>query len=88
MKTLDSFVEQENIKQVDFIRIDVEEFEYRILRGARKVLSKYSPKLFIEIHPSMMSDYGDSLETFLEELSFHGCKVKYAIWEPLTLTYL
>jgi len=88
MKTLDSFVEEEKIGHVDFIRMDVEGFECRILRGARKVLSSHLPKLFIEIHPSMMTDYGDSIESFLQELSSHGYKVKYAVWEPLTPTYL
>jgi FkbM family methyltransferase len=85
MKTLDSFIEEEKIRKVDFIRMDVEGFEYRIIKGMKATLQRFSPKLFIEIHPKKMQKYyGDRFEDFLRELSRHGYIVKYAVWEPLT----
>jgi hypothetical protein len=87
MKTLDSFIEEEKIRRVDFIRMDVEGFEYRIIKGMKATLQRFSPKLFIEIHPRMMQKYGDRFEDFLRELSQHGYIVKYAVWEPLTPIY-
>jgi hypothetical protein len=89
MKTLDSFIEEEKIHRVDFIRMDVEGFEYRIIKGMKATLQRFSPKLFIEIHPRMMHEYyGDRFEDFLRELSQHAYIVKYAVWEPLTPIYL
>jgi FkbM family methyltransferase len=39
-QTLDSFLEEFNITAVDFIKIDVEGFEYFVFKGAEKELSK------------------------------------------------
>jgi len=88
VKTLDTFAEEERIDHVDLIQMDVEGYEYRVIKGARKVLSRDSPWLFVEIHPSMIAEYGDNAELFLQELSSLGYKVKYTVWEPLTPTYL
>lgn len=48
-KTLDSLVKMYNIPFPDFIKIDVEGHEYKVLLGAKEVLSKSTPILFIEI---------------------------------------
>ena len=50
VKTLNSFVNENDIKKIDILRMDVEGFEYSILLGANEVLEKFKPKLFIEIH--------------------------------------
>jgi FkbM family methyltransferase len=43
--TLDDFVSENNIKNVDFIKADIEGSERLMLQGAQEVLSQYSPKL-------------------------------------------
>ncbi|MDR0733889.1 MAG: FkbM family methyltransferase [Dysgonamonadaceae bacterium] len=45
--TLDRFVEENNLKRVDFIKADIEGFEREMLRGATNVLKKFAPKLAI-----------------------------------------
>lgn len=45
-KTLDSF----NISNVDFMKIDVEGHEVAVLNGAKNIIDKYEPVIFIEIH--------------------------------------
>jgi FkbM family methyltransferase len=45
--TLDSFVEENNISRIDFIKSDIEGAERDMLRGATKVLQKFAPKLAI-----------------------------------------
>jgi len=45
--TLDSFVERNNIERVDFIKADIEGAERNMLRGAKNVLQRFSPKLSI-----------------------------------------
>jgi FkbM family methyltransferase len=46
-KTIDSFVEEYNIKKVDFIKADIEGAERYMLRGAVNVLREFAPKLSI-----------------------------------------
>ena len=48
--TLDQFVFKEKNSPPDFMKIDVEGAEYKVLKGAEKVLEKYKPKLMIEVH--------------------------------------
>jgi len=47
--TLDSFVKKNDIDYIDFIKIDVEGFEFSVLKGANQTITKYKPALFIEI---------------------------------------
>ena len=45
-KTLDSY----EFSQVDFIKIDVESFELKVLQGAENTIRKHRPIMYIEIH--------------------------------------
>lgn len=45
MVSLDSFVEENNIERVDFIKADIEGAERYMLEGAKEILRKYAPKL-------------------------------------------
>ena len=47
--TLDDFVDQNAIKSIDFIKIDVEQNELKTLKGARKTLEKFKPILMLEV---------------------------------------
>lgn len=48
MITLDSFVDQNDIKRLDLIKIDVDGPELEILKGARNILKKLKPVLIVE----------------------------------------
>lgn len=45
--TLDSFVKDNNLERVDFIKSDIEGFERNLLLGARQTLKRFAPKLAI-----------------------------------------
>ncbi|MDR3254966.1 MAG: FkbM family methyltransferase [Synergistaceae bacterium] len=45
--TIDNFVAENNIKRVDFIKSDIEGFERKMLKGAKKALRDFAPKLAI-----------------------------------------
>ena len=47
--SIDGFVAEHGVIP-DFIKIDVEGFEYEVLKGSETVLRKYSPKIIIETH--------------------------------------
>lgn len=46
--TLDSLIEQENLKRVDFMKIDAEGHELSVLKGSEKILSQFSPVILYE----------------------------------------
>lgn len=47
--SLDEWINNENLKHIDLIKMDVEGFEYNVLKGAEKTLEKFHPTLFIEL---------------------------------------
>jgi FkbM family methyltransferase len=45
--TIDAFVEENDLKKVDFIKADIEGYECYMLEGGRETLKKFAPKLAI-----------------------------------------
>ena len=77
VKTLNSFVNENNIKKIDILRMDVEGFEYSILLGANEVLEKFKPKLFIEIHKMYLGK--EKTYQIFNELKNKKYEIKYYI---------
>ena len=48
--TLDSFVENEGLDRVDFIKLDVEGAELEVLEGAAETIKKFKPKMAISVY--------------------------------------
>jgi FkbM family methyltransferase len=48
--TLDEYVKTNRWPEPDFIKIDVEGMEYKVLMGMTEIIHNYAPDLFIEIH--------------------------------------
>ncbi len=48
--TIDEFFNENNIQRIDFIKVDVEGAEEKVLEGAMSVLRKLSTKIFLSIH--------------------------------------
>jgi FkbM family methyltransferase len=46
--SIDSFVEENNIQKVDFIKMDIQGAEYDALIGAKKLIEDNRPKIFLE----------------------------------------
>jgi FkbM family methyltransferase len=51
VEKLDSFIEKIEIEKVDFMKIDVEGYEWEVLQGAEKVIASQKPKIIIEFSP-------------------------------------
>ena len=45
--TLDFFVEENNIKRIDFIKMDCEGYELKVLKGASNIIRKFKPRMVI-----------------------------------------
>lgn len=56
VQTLDTFMQHQNLANVDFIKIDVEGAEEQVLKGGIETLKKYKPDLFIEIYKGVNSN--------------------------------
>lgn len=62
-----------SIPSLDFLKIDVEGWEYSVLRGARMTIGKFRPSIAIEINPSALAVQGRSelaIHNFLEEQNY------------------
>lgn len=55
----------------DLLKIDVEGYEYRALRGAERLLATYRPAILIEIHPPQLELSGGSEAGIFELLRAH-----------------
>ncbi len=58
--TLDSFIDSNRLNKIDLIKLDVEGFEMKVLRGAEETISNYRPVLFIEVDDANLQAQGDS----------------------------
>jgi len=50
MTTIDDYINKNNIKSVDLIKMDIEGFEQKALRGAIKTIKTFKPVLAITIY--------------------------------------
>jgi FkbM family methyltransferase len=64
--SLDDFCEQYKIQRLDFIKIDTDGHELEVLKGARKVISKFTPTIIFEIGQYVMNERGISFSDYLE----------------------
>lgn len=49
-------------RRCDFLKIDVDGYEWHVLQGARKVIERDRPILFLEYHPELIERHGGSLQ--------------------------
>lgn len=64
--TIDTFVKEQQLTKVDFIKIDVEGAEYDAMKGAVETFKKFRPKAILAIHPEPIKAKGDSLAAIYE----------------------
>ena len=66
--TLDAYFKENDIQSVDLIKIDVEGFEFNVLKGAIEVVKKFHPKFFIELDDSNLREQKSSAKELVEYL--------------------
>ena len=64
--SLDYFAEQNKLKHLDFIKIDAEGAELKVLKGANEIMESYTPLIILALHPSSIKNFGDSLSDIWE----------------------
>jgi FkbM family methyltransferase len=76
--SLDSFLEKHSMCDMDFIKIDVEGSELRVLQGMSKILRESKNlKIFIEFMRDALEDAGSDPEELLNLLEKEGFTIYY-----------
>lgn len=73
--SIDSFYKQNNLKTINFIKMDIEGAEVPALKGAKKVIKEFKPKLAISVYhkwddllviPQLIADIRDDYSFYLD----------------------
>lgn len=64
--TIDDFVLRDNIKKIDFIKMDIEGAETAALKGAIETIKKYKPKLALSIYHNLTDFF--EIPKFIDDL--------------------
>jgi len=74
IKRLDDIRKKCGIEKVDFMKVDVEGYEWEVLQGVKQTLLKWKPKIILEYSPDLYNKINDStaqsIFTFLKELNY------------------
>lgn len=74
MVSLDSFVNDHKVSNLDLVKIDVEGFEAQVLGGMSDILARQRPIVYVEVHPPGFCGSGDPrkvcsiLKTYYKEI--------------------
>lgn len=70
--SLDQFLDKKEVNKIDYIKIDSEGFESKILRGGAKTIERCSPVMMIEVNPSALQLHGSSEDQLFDILHSMG----------------
>ncbi len=73
--TLDSFVRNEGIERIDFIKLDVDGNENDVLAGAKTALENSKPKIMLELAPYVYNAAPHKFNELLEDLWRMGYQI-------------
>lgn len=66
--TIDGLVESAQLDRLDFMKIDVEGCEMKVLRGAINTLNRFKPKMLIEMNSFRLLEHGSSYKELYDWL--------------------
>jgi len=70
--TLDEYVNNNTIEKIDFIKIDTEGYEYKIIKGGMNSIKKFKPVMVLEFSKTNIEEQGDTLDDLVTALSSLG----------------
>jgi len=73
--SLDEFIEENKIRKIDFIKIDVEGYEPRVINGSKKLLKTFNPLLLLEIDPPLLIKAKSSVGEIEKSITDYGYKM-------------
>ena len=83
IRRLDDYITQNALNNISLIKIDVEGFEFPVLKGLSKFFENtpQRPMIVVEVFPSHYPQYGATLSQLLEFMKKYGYKT-YDIFNP------
>jgi FkbM family methyltransferase len=75
--TIDAFVSQQNLKRLDFIKVDVEGAESLVLKGGEDTIRRFRPTMMVEVNPGVLNNYGWTAEGLLQQIRELGYDIFY-----------
>lgn len=72
IRRLDDVEAVRNLSGIDLMKIDVEGYELKVIRGAKQLLTSFKPVLFVELDDQNLRDQGDSVSDLLSYLKDLG----------------
>ena len=75
--TLDQFAQEQKLKRLDFIKVDIEGHEYRFLKGGRATLARFLPAMMMEVSAHHLARGGHTIQAVLDELRATGYREFY-----------
>lgn len=76
LTTLDSFCTQYRIEKLDFVKIDVEGYEDKLLLGGKETIRRFSPLMLMELDPPKLIRAASSVDRVVARLNDFG----YELW--------
>jgi FkbM family methyltransferase len=87
VRRIDDILEEQRIKAVDFIKIDIEGSELSALKGATETLKRSHPTILIELNEAALRGCGttsNEVKSFLASLKYKGFIVGQNGLSPLS----
>lgn len=81
MRSLDSFLTEKGVTRLDGIKIDVEGYELKVLKGGRESITQFHPWLYLELDDSNLRAQGDSAQALVTFLASIGYLIQDAATE-------
>ena len=75
-------LDSQSFAKVDFLKIDVDGYDYKVLEGATELIKRFRPFVLIELCESALSAQGDSVRDIIRLLTLFGYR---GIYEDGTL---
>ena len=72
MYKLDDLVKEENLSAPDVLKIDVEGYEFHVLRGMEYMLKTKRPIILLELHRDFMQLYGEDADALIDWMNEKG----------------
>jgi len=73
--TLDEYVKKNKVEKIDFMKIDTDGYEYKIIKGGLNSLKKFRPIMVMEFTKVGPERYGDNLEDLIDLLGSSGYSI-------------
>lgn len=73
--TFDSYVQENGLEKLDFIKIDVDGHEPKFLEGAKETIMKFKPDILLEINPLNYYLAGVTIWDFYDQIKEYGYNI-------------